>query len=131
MMADARHYPLLPYSYIVGQDALCRMLEVAYVMPSVGGVLVSGERGTAKSTIVRAFARMMYGELPVTLPINATDDRVMGGWRIDALMRGKPELLTPDQQHAWLSQVAGRPITTSTELTRAEISAAINLLKIT
>ena len=91
-MADARHYPLLPYSYIVGQDALCRMLEVAYVMPSVGGVLVSGERGTAKSTIVRAFARMMYGELPVTLPINATDDRVMGGWRIDALMRGKPEL---------------------------------------
>jgi hypothetical protein len=47
-----------------------------------------------------------------------------------ALMRGKPELLTPDQQHAWLSQVAGRPITTSTELTRAEISGIITLLKV-
>lgn len=91
-MAEVKHIPLLPYSYIVGQDALCRILEVAYVMPSVGGVLVSGERGTAKLTIVRSFSRMMYGELPVTLPINATDDRVMGGWRIDALMQGKPEI---------------------------------------
>jgi hypothetical protein len=35
-----------------------------------------------------------------------------------ALVRGKPELATPDQQHAWLS-----------ELTRSEISAAIDLLK--
>jgi magnesium chelatase subunit I len=83
-------YPLLPYSYIVGQEALCRILEVAYVAPAVGGVLVSGQRGTAKSTIVRSFARMMYGHMPVTLPINATDDRVIGGWRIDQLMRGKP-----------------------------------------
>jgi magnesium chelatase subunit I len=90
-MAETGKFPLLPYSYIVGQEALRRILEVAYVMPSVGGVLASGERGTAKSTIVRSFSRMMYGELPVTLPINATDDRVMGGWRIDALLKGRDE----------------------------------------
>ena len=52
---------------------------------------MSGERGSAKSTIVRAFASMMYGRLPVTLPINATDDRVLGGWQIDALMGGYAE----------------------------------------
>jgi magnesium chelatase subunit I len=89
-VSDQGDFPLLPYSYVIGQDALRRMLEIAYVLPAVGGVLVSGERGTAKSTTVRAFARMMYGSLPVTLPINATDDRVLGGWRIDALMRGEP-----------------------------------------
>jgi magnesium chelatase subunit I len=82
---------LLPYSYIVGQRELCDLLEISHVMRSrVGGVLVSGERGTAKSTIVRSFARMLHGLLPVTLPINATDDRVIGGWNINALMQGKP-----------------------------------------
>jgi magnesium chelatase subunit I len=84
---EPRKPALLPYSRIVGQDVLRWVLEVAYVMGSqVGGVLVSGERGTAKSTIVRAFAIMMYGQLPATLPINATDDRVMGGWDINQLV---------------------------------------------
>ncbi|WP_329375443.1 AAA family ATPase [Streptomyces sp. NBC_01483] len=84
-------FSVLPFSRVVGQDELKKVLEIAHVMPSVGGVLVSGERGTAKSTTVRAFARMIYGRLPVTLPINATDDRILGGWQVDALLRGRPE----------------------------------------
>jgi magnesium chelatase subunit I len=91
-VSERANFQLLPFGYVVGQEALCRLLEVAYVMgSSVGGVLLSGERGTAKSTIVRSFATMMYEKLPVTLPINATDDRVMGGWEIDTLMAGNPE----------------------------------------
>lgn len=91
-MSERAKYPLLPYSRVVGQKTLRQLLEVAYVMGSKGGgVLLSGERGTAKSTIVRSFANMMYGQLPVTLPINATDDRVMGGWDIDTLMKGDPK----------------------------------------
>jgi magnesium chelatase subunit I len=31
---------------------------------------------------------MMYDHLPVTIPINATEDRVIGGWKIDELMMG-------------------------------------------
>lgn len=90
-MTERANFPLLPYTYVVGQRTLCRLLEVAYVMgpSSFSGVLVSGERGTAKSTIVRSFANMMYEKLPVTLPMNATDDRVIGGWKIDALMQGR------------------------------------------
>ena len=34
---------------------------------------------------------MMYGRLPITIPINATEDRVIGGWQIDELMRGHNE----------------------------------------
>lgn len=77
---------VLPYSYIVGQENLRRALEIAYVSPAVSGVLATGQRGTAKSTTVRAFARMVSGALPVTLPIGATEDRVIGGWRIEDLM---------------------------------------------
>lgn len=81
---------ILPYSRLVGQDRLKLALDLSYIAPGIGGVLISGQRGTAKSTAVRAFCVMMYGGLPVTLPINATDDRVVGGWRLDELMRGSP-----------------------------------------
>nr|WP_255512178.1 AAA family ATPase [Planktothrix sp. FACHB-1355] len=80
----------MPYSCIVGQEQIKLALEIAYVAPQrLGGVLISGQRGTGKSTAVRAFAQMVYGQLPVTLPINATEDRVVGGWKIDALMRSE------------------------------------------
>ncbi|MEV4830533.1 AAA family ATPase [Micromonospora sp. NPDC049257] len=79
---------VLPYDLIVGQDELRRALEIAYVVPEIEGVLATGERGTAKSTTVRAFSMMMLGRLPVTLPIGATDDRVLGGWDIDKLLKG-------------------------------------------
>lgn len=79
---------IMPYSMIVGQEQLKLALELAFIAPRIGGVLLSGHRGTGKSTAVRAFARMMdeNGRLPVTLPINATEDRVVGGWKIDTLM---------------------------------------------
>ncbi|MFE6712802.1 AAA family ATPase [Streptomyces sp. NPDC057695] len=86
--------PVLPYSRLVGQDELRTTLEIAYVNPAVGGVLATGQRGTAKTTTVRAFSRMVSERLPVTLPIGATDDRVLGGWQIKKLMQGvaKPEV---------------------------------------
>lgn len=82
--------PILPYCKVVGQDDLKLALEVAYIAGSrIGGVLVSGHRGTGKSTTVRAFAQMMYGSLPITLPINATEDRVVGSYYVRELLQGK------------------------------------------
>jgi magnesium chelatase subunit I len=80
---------VLPYSLIVGHEELKTALEISYVSSVIGGVLVSGQRGTAKTTTVRAFTKMLVDDLPVTLPIGATDDRVLGGWSIDKLMAGK------------------------------------------
>jgi magnesium chelatase subunit I len=76
---------------IVGQKQLKLALELAYIAPRIGGVLLSGQRGTGKSTVVRAFGVMVHeeGKLPVTLPINATEDRVVGGWDIDKLLQGE------------------------------------------
>jgi len=86
---DGSDVHILPYSHVVGQHELKLALELNYIAPRIGGVLISGQRGTAKSTVVRAFSLLTGGELPVTLPINATDDRVLGGWELDALMRGE------------------------------------------
>ncbi|NEA41764.1 AAA domain-containing protein, partial [Streptomyces sp. SID11385] len=80
---------MLPYSLVVGQEDAKLALELQYVEPAIRGVLLSGQRGTAKSTVVRAFGLMTEGLLPVTLPINATDDRVLGGWELDALLRSR------------------------------------------
>ncbi|MYU35207.1 putative cobaltochelatase [Streptomyces sp. SID8358] len=53
-----------PFTAIVGQDDLRLGLLLNAVSPAVGGVLVRGEKGTAKSTAVRALAALMP-EVPV------------------------------------------------------------------
>jgi magnesium chelatase subunit D len=48
-----------PFSAIVDQDAMKRALVLNAVNPDISGVLVRGERGTAKSTAVRALAEVL------------------------------------------------------------------------
>ena len=48
-----------PFSAIVGQDEMKLALLIAAVEPSIGGVLVFGDRGTGKSTAVRALAALL------------------------------------------------------------------------
>ena len=48
-----------PFSAIVGQDEMKRAILISAVDPSVGGVLVLGDRGTGKSTAVRALAALL------------------------------------------------------------------------
>ena len=48
-----------PFSAVVGCDDMALALTLTAVSPSVGGVLVRGEKGTAKSTMVRALAQVL------------------------------------------------------------------------
>jgi len=48
-----------PFSAIVGQDEMKLAILIAAVDPSIGGVLVFGDRGTGKSTAVRALAALL------------------------------------------------------------------------
>ncbi|MFZ9434269.1 MAG: ATP-binding protein, partial [Burkholderiaceae bacterium] len=48
-----------PFSAIVGQDEMKRAILITAVDPSVGGVLILGDRGTGKSTAVRALAALL------------------------------------------------------------------------
>lgn len=50
---------LFPFSAVVGMDDMGLALCLAAVSPAIGGVLVRGEKGTAKSTMVRALAGVL------------------------------------------------------------------------
>jgi Mg-chelatase subunit ChlI len=116
-----------PFTAIVGQERMKLALVLNAINPSIGGVLIRGEKGTAKSTAVRALARLLPeqevvegcafgchpddvealcndcrerhldGENPlprswrrmrvVELPINASEDRVVGTIDLEAALR--------------------------------------------
>ena len=117
----AGHYP---FSALVGQSLLKKGLLVNAVDPTIGGVLLRGEKGTGKTTAVRSFAavlppkevarecrfgcvkgvppcdecreressgeRVAYEERPVEvvdLPLNASEDRVVGSLDLEAALR--------------------------------------------
>jgi magnesium chelatase subunit I len=56
-MQKNRH--LYPFSALVGQERLKKGLLLNVINPSIGGVLIRGEKGTAKSTAVRGLAGLL------------------------------------------------------------------------
>lgn len=71
--------PLYPFSALVGQETMKLALLLAVIDPAIGGVLLRGSKGAAKSTAARA----LHGLLPdlplLTLPLNATEEMLLGG----------------------------------------------------
>lgn len=117
---------IFPFTAIVGQEAMRTALVLAAVDPGIGGVLVSGHKGTGKSTAVRGLARLLpeievVEECPfhcspdapdsahadcferhakgerlaratrpmpfVELPLNATEDRLVGTLHVEHALR--------------------------------------------
>jgi magnesium chelatase subunit I len=68
---------VFPWSAVLGQERLKLALLLCAVDPAVGGVLVRGPRGVAKTTLARAFAELLPGRF-VELPLGATEERVTG-----------------------------------------------------
>jgi magnesium chelatase subunit D len=69
---------VFPFTAIVGQEALGEALLACAVDPRIGGVLVRGERGTAKSTAVRALAPLL-GEVEVVAGCRFNADPALDG----------------------------------------------------
>lgn len=91
------HFPL---AALVGQEDMAAALMLLAVDPSLGGLLLVGEKGTAKSTAARALAELLppAGQPPRpapfrTVPLCVTEDRLLGGldWE-SALKSGRPVL---------------------------------------
>jgi len=93
-----------PFSAVVGQEQLQLALILCAVHPGIGGVLVRGEKGTAKSTVVRALANLLppvvdeTGARParlVELPVGATEDRVVGSLDLERVLRDGEQAFRP------------------------------------
>jgi magnesium chelatase subunit D len=90
--------PIYPFNAIVGHDRLRLALLLCAVRPEIGGVLIRGEKGTAKSTAVRALAHVLAsidGASLVELPIGATEDRVVGSLDLQKVLRDGEHAFSP------------------------------------
>ncbi len=68
-----------PFSAVVGHDDVKLSLILATIDPALAGVLLRGEKGSAKTTLARGLAALLPGDAPfVELPLGATEDRVLG-----------------------------------------------------
>jgi magnesium chelatase subunit D len=87
-----------PFSAIVGHERLRLALLLCAVRPEIGGVLIRGEKGTAKSTAVRGLAKVLAavdGAALVELPIGATEDRVVGSLDLQKVLRDGEHAFSP------------------------------------
>ncbi len=83
-----------PFSAVAGHEDAKLALMLNAVDPRIGGVLLRGQKGSAKSTLARALASLLPGRARfVELPIGATEDRVVGTIDIGAALgKGKQVL---------------------------------------
>ncbi|ORB91788.1 hypothetical protein B1T49_23955 [Mycobacterium persicum] len=90
-----------PFSAIVGHDHMRRALLLCAVRPEIGGVLIRGEKGTAKSTAVRGLAALLSaatggaGAGLVEMPLGATEDRVVGSLDLQRVLRDGEHAFSP------------------------------------
>ena len=82
-MTDTPHFPL---SAVVGADELKLALCLTAIDPKIGGVLIEGPRGMAKSTLARGLADLLASGQFVTLPLGATEERLVGTLDLDAAL---------------------------------------------
>ncbi|WP_319475516.1 ATP-binding protein [Marispirochaeta aestuarii] len=104
-------YRVYPFSALVGQEDLKTALLLCAVDPGIGGLLIQGDKGTAKTTAVRGLAALlkeyrplpreeslvlegdMPGSVPLRgsilteLPLNATEDRITGSIHLESILK--------------------------------------------
>ena len=85
-----------PFVAVVGQDEAKLALLLTAAEPAIGGVLLRGQKGSAKTTLARALARLLPGDAPfVELPVGATEDRVVGSIDLAAALTGGEVRFSP------------------------------------
>ena len=85
-----------PFAAVVGQDEAKLALVLAAAEPAIGGVLLRGQKGSAKTTLARGLASLLANDAPfVELPIGTTEDRLVGSIDLAAALTGGEVRFSP------------------------------------
>ncbi len=82
-----------PFNAIVQKEDMKKALILNIINPKIGGVLLSGEKGTGKSTAVRALSEIIEDVDFINLPLNITEDRLVGSIDITSAINHKEKKL--------------------------------------
>lgn len=84
-----------PFVAIVGQEEAKQALLLAAISPAIGGVLLCGQKGTAKSTLIRGLAALLPDVPFVDVPLNVSEDRLIGSLDLETALRSGERRLEP------------------------------------
>ena len=87
--------PLYPFVAVVGQSRAKNALIYNLINPKIGGVLLSGEKGTAKSTLVRSISELTGDQKIIELPLNVTEDMLIGTIDMESAIKDGKKNLSP------------------------------------
>ncbi len=85
-----------PFTAIVGMQDMVLALKLLAVDPTLGGVVLSGDKGSGKSTAARSIVSLLGENIPfVELPIGVSEDRVIGSLDVTKALNEGQEVLRP------------------------------------
>ena len=120
-MSTVKNLNNFPFAAIIGQEEMKLALQLNVIDPKIGGVMIMGDRGTGKSTTIRALADLLpdieiikndpFNTSPVgleenyetenikipmvELPLGATEDRVCGTINLKEVLSGGSSTFEP------------------------------------
>ncbi len=121
-MSSIKNAKNFPFTAIIGQEEMKLALELNVIDPRIGGVMIMGDRGTGKSTTIRALADLLpdilvikndpfntdpksqlnetyeseFIKIPmVELPLGATEDRLCGSINLKEVLSGGDNTFEP------------------------------------
>ncbi len=122
-MSSIKSFKNFPFAAIIGQDEMKLALQLNVIDPKIGGVMIMGDRGTGKSTTIRALADLLPDiliikndpfntdpksienqekyeseliKIPmVELPLGATEDRLCGSINLKEVLAGGENTFEP------------------------------------
>ena len=120
-MSTLKNLTNFPFAAIIGQEEMKLALQLNVIDPKIGGVMIMGDRGTGKSTTIRALADLLPDitiikndpfntdpkglnqeyeteeiKIPIVeLPLGATEDRVCGTINLKEILAGGTNTFEP------------------------------------
>ncbi len=120
-MSSTKNFKNFPFTAIIGQEEMKLALQLNVIDPKIGGVMIMGDRGTGKSTTIRALADLLPDilvikndpfntdpknspenyeteliKIPmVELPLGATEDRLCGSINLKEVLSGGDSTFEP------------------------------------